>query len=83
MKQLLFLISITLLFLITPFITDGQNNTYAIQRADSLVQVHQQNQGPGLAITVKQNGQALYKQQQGFANLEHRIPISDSTVFLD
>ena len=51
MKQLLFLISITLLFLITPFKTDGQNNVDAIQRADSLIHAHQQNQGPGLAIT--------------------------------
>lgn len=82
MKQLLFLISITLLFLITPFKADGQNNVHAIQHADSLIHAHQQIQGPGLAITVKQNGQVLYKQQQGFANLEHRIPISDTTVFL-
>lgn len=82
MKQLLQAIITSLLLLLTSYATDCQSYSQQKQKADRLVKVHDQGQGPGLAITVKQNGRTLYKKQQGLANLEYRIPISDSTVFL-
>ncbi len=82
MKQLLLSVIAALLILLTSSPTAGQSPSQQIQKADQLVKAHDQGQGPGLAITVKQNGRTLYKKQQGLANLEHQIPISDSTVFL-
>lgn len=37
---------------------------------------------PGIAVSVAQDGHMLYKSNRGYANLEHMIPISDSTRFL-
>ncbi len=82
MKQLLHTFIASLLILLSNYTTHCQNVDHQQQLADRLVRVHDQGQGPGLAITVEQNGRVLYKKQQGLANLEHRIPISDSTVFL-
>lgn len=82
MKHLLFLTINILLLLFSTSTATGQSTSSPVQEADRLVQDHLQDQGPGLAITVMQNGKVLYQQQQGLANLEHRIPISDSTVFL-
>lgn len=82
MKQLLPSVITTLFILLSTSPALCQSADQQLQLADQLLKVHDQGPGPGLAITVKQNGRTLYKTQQGFANLEHRIPISDSTVFL-
>lgn len=37
---------------------------------------------PGIAVAVMQHGEIIYKKNQGYANLEHMIPITDSTKFL-
>jgi CubicO group peptidase (beta-lactamase class C family) len=60
----------------------GFTQKNAIQKADSLFYIHKQTNGPGVSISVYQNGQPSYKNHHGLANLEHQIPISDSTVFL-
>ena len=82
MKQLLLPVITSLFILLSTSPALCQSADQQLQQADRLAKVHDQGSGPGLAITVKQNGRTLYKKQQGFANLEHRIPISDSTVFL-
>lgn len=60
----------------------GQISSRQQAQADSLVAIHTQEKGPGLEISVVKQGQLLYKNQDGYANLEHKIPITDSTVFL-
>ncbi|HAA21794.1 MAG TPA: hypothetical protein DCP28_24615 [Cytophagales bacterium] len=41
-----------------------------------------QPNGPGLSLSIMRDGETLYTKQQGYANLEHQVPITDSTVFL-
>lgn len=51
------------------------------RRADSLLRVFSTGDAPGLAVAVVRDGKVLYSKGQGYANLEHRIPITSSTVF--
>lgn len=51
------------------------------KQIDSLVQTYHQRNGPGIAVSVVRDGKIVYQRQDGFANLEYGIPISDSTVF--
>lgn len=57
-------------------------NDFNQQKADSLFYKHQQMNGPGLVISVHRNNQFMYQNHVGFSNMEHQIPISDSSVFL-
>lgn len=68
------------LFLVSLTIT-GQSQKN-LQQADSLFYLERQHQGPGVAISVNQNGKMLYENQMGYGHLEHGISISDSSVFL-
>lgn len=36
---------------------------------------------PGVAVSVLRNGESVYSEQWGLANLEYRLPLSDSSVF--
>ncbi|MEM7548986.1 MAG: serine hydrolase [Bacteroidota bacterium] len=36
---------------------------------------------PGVAIAVLQNSEILYKKYFGYSNIEHKVAVSDSTVF--
>ena len=42
---------------------------------------HFTNSTPGAALSVARNGNILYKQGYGMANLEHTIPITPSSIF--
>lgn len=51
------------------------------QLLDSLFQPWQGELSPGVQVLIRQNGQDIYEKCFGFANLEHRIPITASTLF--
>jgi len=36
---------------------------------------------PGLAIAVIQKGEIIHKKNYGLANLVHRVPVTDNTLF--
>ncbi|MEL6897609.1 MAG: serine hydrolase domain-containing protein, partial [Planctomycetota bacterium] len=49
---------------------------------DAYIQRRQSEYGnPGVALAVLRNGQVLHKKYYGFANLEHRVVVSESTSF--
>jgi len=48
---------------------------------DSLYSVFNEPGKPGCAISIVRQGEIIYKQCFGLADLEHRIPITDSTQF--
>ena len=50
-------------------------------KIDSIFSISINENTAGAAAIVSKNGQILYKGCFGLANLEHSIPISDSTVF--
>jgi len=51
-------------------------------RIDAFVAAEMDRQHvPGVAIAVIQHGEVLKTQGYGFANLEHRVPVSPATIF--
>ncbi len=51
------------------------------KRIDQLFYKYSDNNSPGAAIAVVQNGKILYNNGFGMANLEYDIPITPSTIF--
>lgn len=51
------------------------------QQLDELLRPYEEPNGPGVAVTVTQNGRFVYENSVGIANMEYDIPITDSTVF--
>jgi len=70
---------ILLLFWSISAITHAQT-PFALQM-DSLLGIYTQSEAPGMAIGIIKDGKTIYKNAAGMANLEHQIPITDSTVF--
>lgn len=77
-------ISITVLFLIFMTIgtSFGQSTSSQIQKAEDLLSTYRRSQGPGVSVAVSRNGKIIYKNLHGYANLEHKVQITDSTKFL-
>ncbi|PIF43359.1 CubicO group peptidase (beta-lactamase class C family) [Chryseobacterium sp. 52] len=55
--------------------------TDPIRRTDSLLNVYKQENTPGTAVAIIKNGKVIYKKTYGLANLENKIPVTDSTAF--
>ncbi|AXT59161.1 class A beta-lactamase-related serine hydrolase [Aquimarina sp. AD10] len=53
-----------------------------IQKVDSLLSEYPISNGPGISVAVIKDGKAIFKRHKGYANLEHRILITDSTKFV-
>lgn len=51
------------------------------RRADSLFSSYARSDAPGLAVAVVRDGRVLLARGYGMADLEHRVPITPSTVF--
>lgn len=51
------------------------------ESADKLLRERYPADGPGAAVAVVRDGRVLYSNTFGLANLEHRIPVSNETVF--
>ncbi|RQO40207.1 hypothetical protein DBR39_04455 [Chryseobacterium sp. KBW03] len=52
-----------------------------IHKADSVVSSYSQLNSPGMAVGIIKDGKVIYKKTYGLANLENRIPVTDSTAF--
>jgi len=50
-------------------------------KIDSLIKSNVTNVTPGCVVGVVKDGRVLYKQTFGLANLDYRIPVTDSTLF--
>ncbi|HCA07214.1 serine hydrolase domain-containing protein [Chryseobacterium sp.] len=55
--------------------------TDPIRRTDSLLNVYQHENEPGMAIAIIKDGKVMYKKTYGLANLENKTPVTDSTAF--
>lgn len=76
--------SLTILFFVLLPVTTlfAQPAAEQLQKADSILQAHVQPNGPGLSLSVMHKGEIILSRQQGYANLEHRVPITDTTQLL-
>jgi CubicO group peptidase (beta-lactamase class C family) len=62
-------------------IAAAQPTAAQTRRADSLFAEFNRDDSPGLAVAVVRDGRVVFAKGYGLANLEHRIPITPSTVF--
>ncbi|RXI96197.1 class A beta-lactamase-related serine hydrolase [Anaerobacillus alkaliphilus] len=51
------------------------------QKIDAIFSRWQEGLCPGGQVAVRKGGKLIYKKNFGYANLEHRIPVMDETVF--
>jgi CubicO group peptidase (beta-lactamase class C family) len=51
------------------------------QRVDALFAEQSKGETPGAAVIVVRDGQVLFRKGYGYADLEHRMPITPATVF--
>ncbi|WP_299215853.1 serine hydrolase domain-containing protein [uncultured Aquimarina sp.] len=52
-----------------------------IKKIDSLFNFYHQDNQTGSVMSIIQNEKTIYQNYKGLANIEHQIPISNSTVF--
>jgi CubicO group peptidase (beta-lactamase class C family) len=69
-----------LALLTIPTVTAAQATSQE-RRVDSLFAEHTRGLQPGLALAVVRDGKVLITRGYGYANLEHKVPITPSTVF--
>jgi CubicO group peptidase (beta-lactamase class C family) len=66
---------------IRPVPSIGQDAAALERRVDSLFAQHQRGLSPGVAVVVVRDGEVVFRKGYGYASLEHRVPITTSTVF--
>ena len=59
----------------------GQLSTAEKNKVDELFKTWNNNSSPGAALGIVKEGKLVYAKGYGVADLEHDIPISDSTIF--
>jgi CubicO group peptidase (beta-lactamase class C family) len=73
---------LAILFFSAIFKTAFPQVPYVSFRIDSAVRAEMQaRQIPGLQVVVMKYGLVIKKGNYGFANLEYRVPVTDSTIF--
>ncbi|EZH73829.1 hypothetical protein ATO12_18020 [Aquimarina atlantica] len=60
---------------------EKETSNYNKKIDDYITHLIQADEIPGMAIAVIQNGQIIHKKNYGFANLAHKVPVTDSTLF--
>ena len=61
--------------------SEGTPDSSITTRVDKIFEKWDKPDSPGCAVGVIREGHIVYKRGYGMANLEHRIPITPSTVF--
>ncbi|MCK8481700.1 serine hydrolase domain-containing protein [Psychroserpens algicola] len=74
--------SLTTILFLTFLIGYGQTSTKISSKVDDYLEHLIERQGiPGVSIAIVRNGETLYKNNYGYANIEHQVPISDKSIF--
>lgn len=72
------------IFTLLTFSVFAQNQSQDInaQKVEVLLNEYLIKNNPGIAVSVVKDGNVIYKKNKGYSNLEHMVPISDSTKFV-
>lgn len=74
--------SLFLFYMLNVGICSGQTwNNNTARKADSIINIYANANAPGMSVGMIKDGKVLYKKTYGLANLEDKIPVSDSTAF--
>ncbi|MEM1095956.1 MAG: serine hydrolase domain-containing protein [Bacteroidota bacterium] len=53
-----------------------------VARVNAYVEQIQATYGiPGIALAIVKNGEVVYKDHHGYANLEHQVPVTEASIF--
>ncbi|MEL6592845.1 MAG: serine hydrolase domain-containing protein, partial [Bacteroidota bacterium] len=70
------------IFLLIGFVVLAQSQTDATKQLDQNLELLRERLAiPGMAVAVSQNGQTIYSQAFGYADLKNNIPATDTTLF--
>jgi CubicO group peptidase (beta-lactamase class C family) len=75
------LTSVIIIFLLIHSLFAQITNDSLPTKVDNIFQKYNTKLSPGIAVAIIQNGQVVYKNSYGMANLEYDTPITSSTVF--
>jgi len=81
MKQFFKLIISILFFLIVSNLNAQSKIENLNQATNDLYSIFNKNKRPGCAIVIIKNGEKVYQNHFGLANIENEVPITDSTLF--
>ncbi|MBT8219523.1 MAG: beta-lactamase family protein [Bacteroidia bacterium] len=73
------LCTLIVLFFVSGLI--AQINSEQVEQLDKIVAKNVSGLEPGLAIGIIADGEVIYKRFAGYSNLEHKVEVSDSSVF--
>ena len=79
-RKLLYLLALTLVAAL-PVTAVAQDAATLERRVDSLFSGFTKGVSPGAAVVVIRDGQVVLRKGYGYADLEHRVPITTSSVF--
>ncbi len=80
---------LSLFFLVTSCVEQAtsikkeeENQTPLFKDIDAYVQrVQERYSIPGIACAIIKDGQVVFQKNYGYANLEHKVPVTDSSIF--
>ncbi|MBQ0734199.1 serine hydrolase domain-containing protein [Aquimarina celericrescens] len=75
-------LSIVTMLTSSNFFAQNQSQDINAQNAEILLNEYLIKNDPGIAVSVVKDGNVIYKKNKGYSNLEHRVPITDSTKFV-
>jgi CubicO group peptidase (beta-lactamase class C family) len=81
MKNILLIISLVLLNFQILFAQERSRDKFSPQIDSLISNYYPSGSSPGIAISIIVQGEMIYSNQVGMANLENMIPITDSTAF--
>jgi CubicO group peptidase (beta-lactamase class C family) len=74
-------LTLIIIFLLTHNLSAQITNDSLPTKVDNIFQKYNTKSSPGIAVAIIRNGQVVYKNNYGMANLEYDTPITSSTVF--
>ena len=78
-----FYITIIFLGLFIPAIAQQKNYVAINAKVDSFINLQMAQKGmAGLSLAVMKDGKIIHSKGYGYANLEHKVPVTNKTVFL-
>jgi CubicO group peptidase (beta-lactamase class C family) len=82
MRRIVLAIAALAFFSAVPAIGQTQDSSVLARRVDSLFAgFSREGLSPGAAVAVIRDGRVVFRKGYGYADLEHRIPITTSSVF--
>lgn len=81
MKSCIFFLFFSLVSFLT-LSAQTQFTTADSNQITKLLSEYPIDQTPGLAVSITVDGEEIYQAQKGYANLEHKVPITSDTRFL-